>query len=170
MITIKKYAGLSGQIRNELNSYIKNEFGHIPIVHEITWATPNWTIINYAENQIAAFYNIVERQIIIDGIKYKAAGINNVITPNKFRGKGFASGTLKETESFIFGNLNCALGLLLCADALIPFYEKLHWYKVDCQVYFNQPGGQKVWQGNTMLHSKQEKLNPEEINLNGLPW
>lgn len=53
---------------------------------------------------------------------------------------------------------------------LIAFYEGLNWYSVDCSVYFNQSDGRKLWKANTMLLSQNEKINPKEVDLNGLPW
>lgn len=170
MIVVKKYVELANETKDKLTSLINSEFGHIPIVNETEWATPDWTIIQFVNDEIATFYNIVIREIIIDGEKIKVGGINNVITPKEFRGKGYASKTLSETEYLIFNDLTCELGVLLCADNLIPFYERLNWYKVDCTVYFAQSTGQKIWKANTMFLSRNKKLSPSKIDLNGAPW
>jgi hypothetical protein len=170
MIKIKRHSDLDKSIKEELGWIIESEFGHIPLVKEISWATPHWTVIFYQDREIATFYNIVERTVCIDNKAFLVAGINNVITPNKFRGQGFSTFTLKETENFIFDDLKSSLALLLCADNLIPFYERLDWYKVDCPVYFDQPNGAKIWEANTMLRTKSKMITPKEINLNGLPW
>ncbi len=170
MIEVKKYAELSEHLKEQLNSFINGEFGHIPIVNETERSTPNWTIVYYDNKRIATFYNIVEREISIDNEKINICGINNVITPKEFRGKGYASKVLRETENLIFENLNCELGLLLCADELIPFYERLNWYKVDCPVYFEQSSGKKLWGANCMLLTKNKRMRPDKIDLNGLPW
>ena len=108
--------------------------------------------------------------ISIDNLDAKIAGINNVITPKEFRGKGYASRILKETESLIFEDLKSDLGVLLCADNLVPFYERLNWYKINCPVYFSQSTGKKVWGANAMILSKKEKIFPSSMELNGLPW
>ncbi|WP_142784064.1 GNAT family N-acetyltransferase [Changchengzhania lutea] len=170
MIETKKYSELSEQVRDQLNLYIEGEFGQIPIVNETEWAVPNWTVIYYDTTQIATFYNIVEREITIDDKIFRVGGINNVITPKEFRGMGYASKTLRETEDLIFEDLNCEMGVLLCADDLIPFYERLNWYKIDCSVYFEQSSGKKLWGANIMLLTRNEKISPYKIELNGLPW
>ncbi len=170
MIEITKYAELGNETKSKLKNFIDGEFGHIPIVKETKWAKPNWTIILYENNEIATFYNIVERKILLDSQELKIAGINNVITPKQYRGVGYASRILRETESFILEDLKSELGLLLCADQLIPFYKRLNWYKIDCPVYFEQMEGKKLWQANAMLLSKRHRLNPKTIDLNGLPW
>jgi len=170
MIEVKKYSELLEQTKVKLNSFINEEFGHIPIVQETEWANPDWTIIYYENDKIATFYNVVETEIRIDNKKYKVGGINNVITPKEFRGKGYASKSLKKADQIIFGDLNCDIGLLLCADDLVLFYERLDWYKVDCPVYFEQSTGVKLWTANTMLLTMNEKMNPQKIELKGLPW
>lgn len=170
MIKVTKYTELDFNTKDSLNRIIEDEFGHIPIVKETEWAIPDWTIILYVDGEIATFYNIIERNIFIDNDLVKIAGINNVITPQKFRGKGYASKVLKETENFIFEDLKSQNGVLLCADELIPFYKKLGWYKVVCPVFYKQTQGEKLWSANAMLLGKEKLILPKEINLNGLPW
>jgi hypothetical protein len=62
-------------------------------------------------------------------------------------------------------------GLLLCADSLVPFYEKMGWTKADAQVMYDQPSGKKSWVANCMLLDTQRRF-PEtrQIDLCGLPW
>ncbi len=170
MIEITRFTELDTEIKSALKGFIKNEFGHIPIVKQTEWASPDWTVIYFVGNQIATFYNIIEREISIDGKESKVAGINNVITPKEFRGNGYASKLLSETENLIFEKLKSEFGVLLCADSLIPFYEKLGWYKIDCPVYFKQSVGERLWGANTMLLTKGKKVTPTLVKLNGLPW
>lgn len=170
MIEIAQYVDLPGNIKARLNQFINIEFGHIPIVQETEWAVPDWTIIKYLDNQIVSFYNIVIREIVVDKSSIRIGGINNVITPIEHRGRGYASELLSQTGQIIFNKLDCEFGVLLCADKLIPFYEKLNWYLINCPVYFNQSTGKKLWTANTMLSAKGEKFHPHEIDLNGLPW
>jgi len=171
MITTQKYHDLAAHIKSEVESRIQTEFGHIPIVADTQWATPDWTVICYAGDDIASFYNIVERKVFIDGTAVVVGGISNVITSSGYRGKGHASRMLRETEQFLFEQLKCQLGLLLCSDELVPsFYERLRWHRVNCPVFFHQASGEHLWNANTMLLSNHETLHPERINLNGLPW
>jgi len=170
MITTQKYRDLAAHVKSELDSRIQSEFGHIPIVVDTQWATPDWTVICYAGDDIASFYNIIERKVTIDDTAIDVGGINNVITSSGYRGKGHASRMLRETEQFIFEQMKCQLGLLLCSDELVPFYERLRWNRVNCPVYFEQASCQHLWGANTMLLGNPEALKPQLINLNGLPW
>lgn len=170
MIKITRYSQLDRFTKGKLKNYIESEFGHIPIVRETKWAKPDWTILLYQDNEILSFYNIVERNIRIDDNPIKIAGISNVITPKAYRGNGYASKILRETKHVIFEDLNCEIGVLLCADNLIPFYERLHWHKVDCPLFFEQPEGKRLWTANVMLLSEKHIWSPKKIDLNGLPF
>ena len=170
MIDLIKYDKLEVSIKEKLNSYITIEFGHIPIVQETEWAEPDWTVIYSEEDEIKTFCNIIEREILVDDVKMKIGGINNVITPKQFRGNGYAGQILRRAGNIIFDELNCELGLLLCSDDLVPYYEKLAWYKLDCPVYFEQSTGEKLWKANAMFLSRKEQFTPQEVKLNGLPW
>ena len=170
MIQIEQYDQLPDNIRQILNSYIHAEFGHISIVQETTWASPDWTILYKEGDTIISFYNIIERDILIDDKSCKVAGINNVITPPAFRGKGYSTKLLNDTTPFIFDELRATHGLLLCADAMIPFYQRLGWYTVNSQVYFDQPSGRKRWTANIMLLSPHNPVTPDTIDLQGTPW
>jgi hypothetical protein len=170
MIQLLPYDQLPDGIRQLLNNYIHAEFGHIPIVQETTWATPDWTILYKEADTIVSFYNIIERPILIDGESCKIAGVNNVITPIAFRGKGYSTKLLNDTTPFIFDKLQVVHGLLLCADSMIPFYQGLGWYTVNSEVYFDQPSGKKRWAANTMLLSPHNPVTPTIIDLQGTPW
>jgi hypothetical protein len=172
MIKKLHYPSITPGLKQELDHYVREEFGHVPFVQERSWASPDWTVLYYEEDQLATFYNIVERTITADGVPYKVAGINNVITPKAFRGKGYSTRTLRETEAFLFEELKADYGLLLCADALLPFYSRLNWYTINSTLYYDQPSGKQLYDSNIMLlqASGKEKLYPKEINLNGLPW
>ncbi len=169
-IVVRKYANLAQETKNKLNDYIAAEFGHIPFVAETEWASPDWTIISYVNGEIAAFYNIVERSVFVDSVERKVGGVNNVISLQEYRGQGIMSKMLQGLGDLIFENLGCEMGLLLCADDLIAYYEKFAWYSTSCPVYFEQSSGKKLWGARTMLLSRQTRFEPNLIDLNGLPW
>jgi predicted GNAT family N-acyltransferase len=161
---------MTSQQRERVDSLVDKEFGHIPFVQNLTWSKPDWLVTLEEDNDLLALYHLVSREVQLDGQTYQAAGINNVITPQQHRKRGYASKLLQETNSFIFTELKSEFGLLLCADAVIPFYEKLGWYKVDCDLYFEQPDGIRLYDSNAMILSKEVRFSPKQINLNGLPW
>jgi len=172
MVKIKETYKLSKRTKNQIDKAVKSAFGDIPIVQEITWSQPDFTITFTEEKELISFYNVVKRDVSFDRKKVTVAGINNVITLPEFRGKGYSSKLLSATRYFLFNELAVDYGLLLCAKELIPFYKKLGWYKVDSSVFFKQPVNKTMqWGAETMLLSNMETKNyPKEIDLNGFPW
>lgn len=170
MITITRYNTLNSSVRALIELTIRKEFGHIPIVKQTLWSVPDWSVACFVEDELASFCNIIVREIRIDDRIYVAAGVSNVITLPQYRGRGFSTAILRATKDEIFKTLKADLGLLLCSDDLIPFYERSGWYQVDCPVYFNQEVGTRLWLANTMLLSRDEHRQPKEIDLQGLPW
>ncbi|WP_276497565.1 GNAT family N-acetyltransferase [Pontibacter litorisediminis] len=173
MIKAEKYTELSASTKGVLEQYVAEEFGHVAFVQERQWAQPDWVLVKYELDEIATFCHVVLREVSMDGQKYKVGGINNVITPKAHRGKGYASQVLRQAAPFIFNEFGCAYGLLLCADALLPFYSRLGWYTLDgCTLYYHQPAGEQLYDSNTMLLSPagQQAFYPQHIHLDGLPW
>ena len=171
MLEILPYAQLPQTVRLELQTAVDQEFGHIPVVQSIQWATPDWAITLRVQQELATFYHLVERIILLDGRPYRAIGLNNVITLPAFRGRGHSTQVLRTTEPFWWQELHAELAVLLCADALVPFYERLGWHCTRAATYFAQPVGRRQWTVNTMLRSPKATLSQStKINLQGYPW
>ncbi|MEM7357309.1 MAG: GNAT family N-acetyltransferase, partial [Acidobacteriota bacterium] len=155
----------------QLESLAAAEFGRVPIVRQTAWAMPDWSFQSVVDGELACFYNLVLREARFDGQPVPLAGVNNLITLPLFRGLGLASRLLEETEAQWFDRLAARCGLLLCADSLLPFYSKLGWQRVESEVRFEQPGGQRVWMVNCMvLTPDRSEVEPAKIDLCGLPW
>ncbi|SFH19056.1 GNAT family N-acetyltransferase [Pontibacter chinhatensis] len=173
MIITEKYSQLAPEVKSILSRLVEEEFGHVAFVQERVWAQPDWVLIQYDNEEIATFCHIVVREVSMDGTTYTVAGLNNVITPKTHRGKGYASEVVREAGKFALQELKCSYGLLLCADALLPFYNRLGWYSVEGgELYYSQPSGEQRYDSNSMLLplTGQPNFHPIHINLNGLPW
>ena len=140
-------------------------------MRETQWAKPDWSFLTLEITELAAFYNIAERTVSIDGVPVRVAGLNNLVTVPAYRGRGIASRLLRETQPQWFDSLGAECGLLLCADALLPFYSRLGWEKVDVRVTYAQPDGPRAWAANCMLLDPFRNVTAtREIDLCGLPW
>lgn len=171
MLEILSYAQLSQPVRLELQAAVDQEFGHIPVVQSTQWATPEWAVTLRVQQKLATFYHLVERVVLLDGRPYRAVGLNNVITLPAFRGQGYSTHLLRTTEPCWWRELHAELGVLLCVDELVPFYERLGWHYTRAATYFAQPASRQQWTVNTMLHSPKATLpHPTEIDLQGYPW
>jgi len=114
-------------------------------VRETRWAAPDWSFQAFDGEVLAAFYNLVERTVSIDGVPVRIAGLNNLVTLPAYRGRGIASRLLLDSQAGWFDTLGAECGLLLCADALLPFYSRLGWRETKVPVSYVQPEGSRVW-------------------------
>jgi GNAT superfamily N-acetyltransferase len=162
---------LPAERREQLTAAAHAEFAQFDLVREIQWANPDWSYLAFDGGELAGFFNLIERNVAIDGVDARVAGLNNLVTMPAQRGRGVASRLLRETQPQWFDALGAECGLLLCADALLPFYSRLSWQRVEARVTFAQAGGARVWPANCMvLGSSLDAAAIREIDLCGLPW
>jgi GNAT superfamily N-acetyltransferase len=170
-ISRSRYLELTTERKRQLEGAARAEFEQFPIVSETHWATPDWSFLAIEGAELAAFYNIIERAVNIDGVPVRVAGLNELVTLPAHRGRGVASRLLRETQTQWFDSLGTECGLLLCADALLPFYSRLGWHKSDARVIYDQPDGPRDWTANCMLLEPSGKARAaRKIHLCGLPW
>ncbi len=172
MLKLIPYAHVSPGLLSILTRHIEEEFGHVAFVQQRSWAKPDWVVLLDGQEEIVTFCHVVEREVTLDGKNYKIAGINNVITPKTHRGKGYSSRVLREIAPLLFDKLGADYGLLLCADGLVPFYDRFGWYTVTSRLVYDQPQGREVYNSTIMLLAREShpKIYPGTIDLNGLPW
>lgn len=170
-IVSSRYADLPPDQRAYLENIAEEQFGHIPLVRETTWAEPDWAYLGYQGEKLVVFHNVILRSVSIDGAATRIAGLNNMITLPGCRGQGFASRLLRETQPEWFDRHGAQRGMLLCADELVPFYARLGWRRVDVPVRYEQPSGALVWAASCMVLDAAEAAMPrQEVKLCGLPW
>lgn len=165
------YGELSARDRESLEAVADAEFGHLPLVRENEWSEPDFSYRAFEGEDLVAFCNIIRRTVRIDCKPVKVTGLNNVITLPARRGRGFASRLLRETQPRWANEFGSTAGLLLCADALVPFYASLGWERVTVPVRYSQPDGARTWPANCMLLEVPLNLRAtREVDLCGLPW
>jgi hypothetical protein len=157
-------------LRSLVEAAAHAEFDRFDLVRETEWAKPDWSFL-IGDPEPAAFYHLVERTVRIDGAPVRVAGLNNLVTLPARRGRGAASELLRRTQPQWFETLGAQLGLLLCADALIPFYARLGWHPTPAKVTFAQPRGTRTWSANCLLLDPAGRSESRrDIDLCGLPW
>lgn len=170
-ITAYRHDELPEARRDELRLLASNEFDKFPIVRQTAWATPDWSFLGTQGQDLACFYNLVERVVRFDDRPVEVVGLNNLVTAPGYKRRGLASQLLAGTEAQWFSALGARYGLLLCAEHLIAFYQKLGWQRVSSEVRFMQGGRECVWTAECMVLSPaREATDPAAIDLRGLPW
>lgn len=80
-------------------------------------------LLVYAENDLIAYTNFVNVEVIINNVPIQFMGIGNVCTTESGKGYGDLL-MLSINDSILQNNWR---GILLCKDNLIPYYEKYQW-------------------------------------------
>ncbi|MCL1125068.1 GNAT family N-acetyltransferase [Shewanella surugensis] len=170
MLKIDNYHSLTTEEKQRQQVYIHEVFGDVPFIQQRQWAQPDFVFAFRQDDDLFSFFNLIIRDVIFDRKRTKIAGVSNAVTPKNYRGKGYASQLLTQASPVIFNQLKVEHALLLCSNDLTDFYQHLGWYKVDSKVQFEQRNGIEHYQSNTLLLSPNTPVNPESIDLNGLPW
>jgi hypothetical protein len=78
---------------------------------------------------------------------------------------------MREAQRFMREEMGVDFGLLMCDEAMIPFYEGLGWRVVDGPLVYDQPGGKELFDDVVMVYPIAEDAFPEgEIDVQGYPW
>lgn len=83
------------------------------------------------DGKSVAYLNLIDIDLIVNGISEKGLGIGNVCAIEK--GKGYGFELMKEANKII-SNLN-QTGLLFCKEPLLKFYDSLGWEELAPKSY-----------------------------------
>ena len=170
-VEVARYRDLARERREQIDEAAWAEFEQFAIVRENEWATADWTFLAFEEEELVSYFNLIDRVVRLDGVPVRVAGLNNMVTLPRHRGKGHASRLLREAQPRWSTEFGFEAGLLLCADALLPFYMQLGWRKIECPIVYAQPDGQRTWGANGMLLDLDRRMEARQrVDLCGLPW
>jgi predicted acetyltransferase len=137
----------------------------------IQWATPDWMALGFLQGQLVTQLCIPKREILVGQEKVWVAGLGGMATHPDFQQRGIGSILLAATEIFMRDTVQVPFGLLICADATRPFYEKSRWQAAGNFLYFVQDQQRRRMRTCVMALSLADRPWPAgEIDLRGLPW
>lgn len=138
---------------------------------ELSFAPKEWHLWLRRDGRLVAHVGVLERTVAVAGDPVDVAGVGGVLTHPKHRGEGAATSGLRAAHAFIRGNRGLDLALLLCRPALVPFYGRLGWARVNARVTFAQPEGSTTSPLPLMAAELGVRTWPEgPVDLRGLPW
>lgn len=112
---------------------VKQKAWPYPIESQIAWIQSNLKdddlhVILTHEGRDIAYMNLVNITFTVNNkTDYMAYGIGNVCAAIK--GKGYGGELMRQVNAYLKEKRHC--GLLLCKDALVPFYKIYDWKVVD---------------------------------------
>ncbi len=134
---------------------LKQQYWNYPYDSQVNWIRENLQdndthILFYRASKLVAYLNLINLHVEIDGIKCNMLGVGNVCVALNQRGQGFGKELMSYANKEILRSKK--IGLLLCHDNLIPFYQKAGWTEL-CDVQVTVANG--VFNQNIMFFNGQ---------------
>ena len=139
---------------------------------DYTWASPQWSVLVWEENELVSRVGLVVREIISNSENKTIGGVGGVMTHPERQSKGYASEAMREAVRIFREEWQVAYALLFCGSRLIEFYKRLQWKPFEGQVFVQQLRGKVEFSANNamVLDVKEQAPLNGSLDLNGLPW
>jgi GNAT superfamily N-acetyltransferase len=137
-----------------------------------TWASPQWSVLLWDQDELVSRVGLITREIISNGETKSIGGIGGVMTHPARQGQGLASQGMREAARLFDEELKVAYALLFCRSNLVEYYKRLMWKPFQGQVFVEQPQGKIEFSvnGAMVLDIKESAPLNGSLDLNGLPW
>lgn len=136
------------------------------------WARPEWgVLVTDSKLGLTSYTGIVIREASHDGVGVHIGGIGGVATHPDSRRRGFAAAGIGRAVDFLLEQ-GVLFALLVCDQALIPYYRSLGWRVFAGTVLDEQRGVTEVFTFNEVMVLDMNGPAPESgtIDLRGPPW
>lgn len=136
------------------------------------WASFDWYVTAEAAGRRVGVACVVKREGQVGGAPARLCLLGGVYTVPELRGHGIGSAVVGRATRLMAEDVGCQCqyGVLICRDALVPFYERLGWRRVPNEMAFERFGEPGVIQGSIMVRELTgRRLPPGTIDVRGLP-
>ncbi len=135
---------ISKEIKNEdldkivmlkMQHWIYTKESHLAWIKKNIRGHEHHLMIKNEQDILVAYLNIVNLNIIIDGIIKIYSGVGNVCVDKNYTGYGY--GHLVMNSANLYLKRQDHHGVLLCKENLVKFYLKAGWHKYQGQTILN---------------------------------
>jgi hypothetical protein len=148
--------------------------GAPPPVVPYDWVPPEWRALVWEDaGALVSTTGALVRRVLVDGHPTTIGGIGSVKTHPAVEGKGYASAGLRQAMAFLNGEMQVAFSLLVCREALVPFYGRRGWTVFRGTVLAERAGGRtEPFTFNVVMLAAGTTPRPigGVIDLCGPPW
>lgn len=96
------YAGLTPELQREFDALDRLAFGEMDSeLSNIQWATPDWVLLGYLQDQLVTQLCIPKREIKVGHERIWVAGLGGMATHPDFQHKGLGSALLAAAAAFM---------------------------------------------------------------------
>lgn len=139
----------------------------------IEWSSSEWSVLIRDDNEtLVSRMGLITRQAKCDDTDVFIGGIGGVATHPNARRQGYAGFGLKHAAQTLRDQLKVDFSLLVCRDALIPYYGKFGWTLFEGDMLVDQSSGKTKFTYNKPMLIAGTKPIPQcnVIDLCGKPW
>jgi len=139
----------------------------------LEWASPEWCVRVWGSSgELASYVGMHLRDGTYDTRQVLLGGVGGVGTHPKARRRGYADKGLRMAIDFFRQNPGVAFALLVCEEALIPYYERLGWQEFRGELIVRQRGEPVLFTFNRVMTIDIAFELPliGTIDLCGPPW
>ncbi len=135
------------------------------------WDSVELHCFGLLDKRMVSHAGLVEREILIAGQPFTAAGVGGVCTHPDFQRRGYAHRIMEEIRRAILADPRAHLGLLFCDPEMVPYYTSCGWEQRTDPLYAVQFGRRVLFHARYMLLFKPGIAIPRgETDIQALPW
>lgn len=138
---------------------------------EREWARPGWMVLVSRETNIVSCTGIVLTEASVDGQMTVIGGVGGIATHPDHRGRGYAAVSVDEAIGWM-RERGAGFALLVCRDALVPYYAKHGWRLFEGVLRVTQFGEPEIFEFNEVMVRPVCGDAPSSgiVDLQGPPW
>lgn len=130
---IIKHSDITDSLLTEI-ALLKDQHWIHGIRSQLIWINNNIRNIDYhlcgfINQKLAAYMALVEVSAEINSKRFGCLGLSNVCVSNEYEKKGYGSELVQQANRFISDQNR--IGLLLCKESLVSFYQKNSWFLLE---------------------------------------
>ncbi len=144
------------------------------IIDAFTWEDKRglgFNIQTYVDDRLAGVAHVFARIARLSDEPILIGALGGVMTAQEQQRKGVATQTVRTAGDLILTNLRADLGVLLCTERLLSFYQRLGWQRQEGSVSIEQPSGTMRWPHEAMVLTDDARSIVDcPLDLCGLPF
>jgi GNAT superfamily N-acetyltransferase len=139
-------------------------------VWQTQWAGFDWYVTAEAGQRRVSIAGVVDREGSVGGVPARLGLLGGVLTVPSYRRRGLGGEVVDRATGLMRDTLGCDYGVLICGEALIPFYERRGWRQVSNPMIYERFGRRRIMKTPVMVYEcGGHPLPPGPIDVHGLP-
>lgn len=138
---------------------------------EREWAAPGWMVLVTVDGEIVSCTGIVLTEAEVRGEAVVVGGVGGIATHPEHRGHGYAAISVDKAIDWMRDH-GAGFALLVCRDALVPYYGSRGWQLFEGTLMVRQFGEPEKFTFNEVMVRPVcgEAPTSGVIDLLGPPW